>query len=173
MRVSWEKHPLICLLSILAFGAYCIGRAMQYGSAAPGEQSTIAHVDKHGTAKHTYCAYNFTVDGIAYKGGDCPRRIPSGHSDETVYYDPSKPSFNSLDEFGAASRHWYQWAALSIGPGCLIFGVVVWWGGYKKSKRGNGGSVADGEGTVVDRDTIDRGREDSADDAKPIGSLQK
>ncbi|MGB0063249.1 MAG: hypothetical protein WBP85_02295 [Terracidiphilus sp.] len=142
MRVSWQKHPLICLLSILAFGAYCIDRAMQYSSAEPGEQSTIAHVHQYGTALHTNCTYDFAVDGITYSGSDCTRGIRSGYFDATVYYDPSRPSINSLDEFGTASKRWYQYAALSICSGCIIFGIVVWWGAYKQSKRGDSGSVA-------------------------------
>ncbi len=159
---DWRKHPLIALLSILAFGAYCIYRANQYSSAEAGEQSTIAQVRTWGTVLHMNCDYKFTVDGAAYTGSDCPRERASANFDATVYYDPSKPSINSLDEFGAASRRWYEWAALSIGPGCVIFGIVMGWGAYKKSRSGKAGSTADTEETVPDPDTIDRERKDSA-----------
>jgi len=161
MRASWGKHPLTCLLIILAFGAYCIDRAMQYSSSAPSEQSTIAHVYRFKGYKRMHCSYNFTVAGTAYLGGDCPWSTPYGHFDATVYYDPSKPSINSLDEFGAASKRWYQWAAASICSGCIIFGIVIWWGAFKKSRRGKSGSAADAEETVPDPDTIDRELQDS------------
>ena len=140
---SWQKHPLSALLSILVFGAYCIYRAMQYGSAEADEQTTIAHVHEYNGVSRANCLYHFTVDGKAYSGGDCRWGTRSGYFDATVYYDPSRPSINSLSEFGAASKHWYQWAAWSMGSGCLIFGMVVWWGAYKKSKRGIGGSAAE------------------------------
>ena len=130
---SWQKHPLIALLAILAFGGYCLYLGMQYSSAAAGEQTTTAHVYRHDTIEHTNCSYNFTVDGIAYGGSDCSRGIPLGHSDATVYYDPSKPSINSLNEFGVASQRWYLYGALDICAGCVLFGVVVFWGAYKKS----------------------------------------
>ena len=168
---SWQKHPLTALLLVLVFGGYCIYRAMQYSGAAAGEQTTTAQVYRHDTIKHTNCTYNFTVDGKPYSGGDCPGSIPLGHSDATVYYDSSKPSINSLSEFGAASQRWYLYAAWSICSGCVLFGVVVLGGAYKKSKSGNGGSGAGGERTVPDPDTVDRELRGPADDGKPIDSL--
>ncbi len=167
---SWQKHPLRALLLILVFGAYCIYRAIQYSSAAAGEQTTIAHVHEYNGVSRANCFYHFTVDGKAYSGADCTRGTRSGYFDATVYFDPSKPTINSLDEFGAASKHWYQWAAWSMGSGCLIFGMVVWWGAYKKSRRGNGGS--DAKETVPDPDTVDRELRYSAGGSKPIDSLQ-
>ena len=167
---SWQKHPLRALLLILVFGAYCIYRAMQYSSAAAGEQTTIAHVHEYNVVLRANCFYHFTVDGIAYSGSDCARGIRSGYFDATVYCDPSRPSVNSLDEFGAASKRWYESAAWGIGPGCFIFGMVIWWGAYKKSRRGNGGS--DAEETVPDPDTVDRELRESAGGSKPIDSLQ-
>jgi hypothetical protein len=173
MRGSWEKHPLISLLCIFSFGGYCIYRAIQYTSAMPDERSTITHVHKVDTIKHAYCDYSFTVDGVAYiyKGRDCPQGIAIGYSDVTVYYDQSNPSLNTLEEFGAASKRWYQYAAVSICFGCIAIGLLVLRAAYANRKRGNGGSVVDGEGTAIHPDNIDLERQDSADRSKPIGFL--
>jgi hypothetical protein len=171
MRDSWVRHPLISLLIVLSFGGYCIYRAMQYASAESGERSTITHVYKRDTIKHSYCDYSFTVDGVAYGGRDCPQGIASGYSDATVYYDSSDPSMNTLEEFGAASKRWYQYAALCLCGGCIGIGFVVLRGADANSKRGNGGTVADAEGAAIYPDKVDPERQDSADSSKPIGFL--
>ena len=171
MRDSWVRHPLISLLIVLSAGGYCIYRAMQYDSAESGERSTITHVYKYGTIKHSRCDYSFTVDGVAYKGGDCPQGIASGYSDATVYYDPSNPSINALEEFGAVSKRWYQYAALCICVGFIAIGFFVLRGIAANSKKGNDGTVADAEGTAISPDKIDPERQDSADSSKPIGFL--
>jgi hypothetical protein len=155
MRGSWEKHPLISLLIVFSFGGYCIYRAMQYDNAMSGERSTITHVHKYDNIKHSYCEYSFTVDGVAYGGRDCPQGIASGYSDASVYYDPSNPSMNALEEFGVASKRWYQYAALCLCVGCIAIGFVLFGGTYANSKRGNGGIVVDAEGTVIYPDKID------------------
>ena len=174
MRGSWIKHPLTSFVVFFSLGGHCFHKAMVYASAAPGELSTITHVHKRDTIKHSLCDYSFTADGVAQKEqqGDCPRELASGYSDATVYYDPSNPSINSSEESGVESKYWYQYAAPIICVGCVAIGIAVLNGAPANGKRGKGGIVADPAGTVIYQKKIDPNRQDSADSSKPAGFSQ-
>ena len=185
MRVSWKTGAGRSLIvSVLAFACsgICIHRARQYASLAPGERTTTAYdVQRHYHFMHGFrfnyssCDYIFSVDGWVYSGnGDCPQPGADDSNQErpadsagvlpgsiaTVYYDPSNPSINGLTEFNARSEAEYRYAILWIGVGVLMILSVVFIAALTANEnRGNGGIVADAEGTVIDPEDLDTGSE--------------
>lgn len=172
---------MLAVLVIVSAGVVT-HRAREFAGAVQNERTTTAHIFSarhnifHGLRFNYYsCNYTFTVDSSLYIGlSDCPsmvvdnaaNRSKSGSidtstgTDATVYYDPAKPSLNSLLEFRAASKNDYRIAMPWIGMVALItlfflFGRVL----TASEKRGYGRVVVDTSGTAIYPDEIQIGPE--------------
>ena len=162
---------MLAVLVIVGAG-FITHRAREFAGAVQNERTTTGHIFSvqhnifHGLRFNYYsCNYTFTVDSSLYLGlSDCPQmvvedagnRTKSGSidtstgTDATVYYDPAKPSLNSLLEFRAASKNDYRIAMPWIGMGALmtlsfLFGRVL----TASEKRGHGRVVVDTSGTAI------------------------
>jgi hypothetical protein len=159
-------------LLVFVGAGLCVYQARQYASAAPNARTTTGHVVSvyhsifRGLRFDYYsCSYDFRVDGSLYIGlRDCPQSIIDdavkgkhlgstatwAGEDATVYYDPAKPSVNSLLDFSTESQIMYRVATPWISLGVLIvFFFILGKRMLAGEGRGNGGVVVDGRGTVI------------------------
>jgi hypothetical protein len=173
--VNWKSatgsSPIFALL-VFAGAGLCVYQARQYASAAPKARTATGHVVSvyhsifRGLRFNYYsCSYDFRVDGSLYIGlRDCPQSIVDdavrgkhlrsaatwAGEDATVYYDPANPSVNSLLDFSMESQIMYRVAAPWISLGVLIvFFFILGRRMLGGERRGNGGVVVDGRGTVI------------------------